>query len=211
MKFLIAVLAVTFCFSTFSQTDAPPVTPAPPAPSDTSTNGTPSTNQPSSEQRKDLKKAHDEIVKVIVQQRSAFTNCARFIQTKDGNRWVQFSDKDYISGLHRIPVVRCPQKFRLAWSDYVQTWERKMEQGMLGKAVDVAELALAAKSGSGKVADDALERMKKLDNAEAWRQVERLALEYDIQFRPMNYDWETFQHLPGGIYRTPALLKTEKK
>jgi type II secretory pathway pseudopilin PulG len=125
---------------------------------------------------------------------SVFRQCAKAVESAmhvkelgRGERQhsvTNFSTREYIAGIRKIPTANCPAKFRLAWLNYVQTYQRAFEDGTLDFAArDLAfktEFLLAVKSTSGAVAKDALGRMDKNNVAEAERRVEMVALEYGV-------------------------------
>ena len=83
----------------------------------------------------------------------------------------------YLMRLQSIDTAGCPQEFRLAWLDYIQTWERKLSGRRA--AEDVLE-ALPALSGDFRDLGDIGKRMAASDTSEAWRHCERVALEFGV-------------------------------
>lgn len=121
-------------------------------------------------------------------------------------------DKDYVSKLKMIKAVDCPKDFRMAWLDYVQAWERRAEAGLHGKlaaegetvAGAAADLHGATKSGADLI-DKAQTKLDGMNTAEAWRQVEKVAMAYDVAVLPLNFrkqpvDMEHFQQQAFGRY-----------
>ena len=86
-----------------------------------------------------------------------------------------FDASVYLKALHEIDTKECPKKFRLAWLDYVQAWDRQMEilpflfEGVLAIKGDLKPLA------EGQIARNTTEK---------WRAVQRMALEYGIDVPP---------------------------
>jgi hypothetical protein len=88
----------------------------------------------------------------------------------------------YVKKLSQIPIQRTPTKFRLAWFDYVCTWERFAGYGAGSLIRDGAQVWAAPVDPSG--LNDISRRWEKMDTTEAWRAVKRTALEFGIDAPP---------------------------
>lgn len=88
--------------------------------------------------------------------------------------------REYVAALGRIPTDGCPDVFRLAWLNYVQTQERA--ENPLYALAATTEGAVSIVKPSPAVLRDALARLDRLNAPEAWRQVEVAALNYGVQF-----------------------------
>ena len=93
---------------------------------------------------------------------------------------IQANAKKYLEGIRKIDATHCPKDFRSVWIDYVQTWERKENQ-TLGQA-GLELMALTTGAHTGNFAYN-IEQSKKRNNADAWLEVERLAVVYGVDTR----------------------------
>lgn len=100
--------------------------------------------------------------------------------SKNGKKASGFIERtQYIEGLHQISTDGCPQNFRLAFLDYVQTWERASKPGAgLGST---GEFAIGAVSKSGNAMQDASKKLAAIDTDEARRRLDMVALEYGVE------------------------------
>jgi hypothetical protein len=90
-----------------------------------------------------------------------------------------FSKREFVVSLERISTTGCPKTFQFAWLDFTQTFERSQEPfAGLGA---VGEYVVSGITPWGTGTKDALQRLDKLNAPEAWRRVQRVALEYDVQ------------------------------
>jgi hypothetical protein len=84
----------------------------------------------------------------------------------------------YVKLLQKITTEDCPQDFRLAWLEYVQTWERNASPA--NGLRKLAELGIGLTTGHLAIAADALRPSPGTDTDEAFRKVQKAALEYGI-------------------------------
>ena len=85
----------------------------------------------------------------------------------------------YITNVDRIKFVDCPDKFRTAWLTFTQTLERA-DNPLYGLAALIEGVVSVVKLSSAGT-QDAMSRLDKLNPSEAFRRVEMVALEYDVQ------------------------------
>lgn len=93
------------------------------------------------------------------------------------NPHTNFVGQTYLRELHKIDTAPCPKEFRLAWLDYVQSWERFSTSDDLGARV---EYAVGAAGRSGEAVTDSMKRLDGFNTTEAFRKVVRVALEFDV-------------------------------
>ncbi len=124
------------------------------------------------------------IVAVFTQANSAHSEARVMLNGRPAllHRQPVFSDKKYLLALEGISTSDCPEPFRLAWLNYLQTAERS-DTPFSGLGA-VGEYALSVVKPSSVGAKDALARLDKINTPEAWMRVETVALEYGVQLLP---------------------------
>jgi hypothetical protein len=124
------------------------------------------------------------ISNVLSQRIAARKKCAH------GQGRLSLNRTEYVAALKTADTAACPSKFRLAWLDYVQTCERANEYSIVDCVWDGAESAgsaMAVPTSPGEAVSgirDRYGRARRRDTNEAWRQCQRVALEYDVVVRP---------------------------
>ena len=115
-------------------------------------------------------------IKSVFEQRSE----ARKASTVDigKKKGVMFDGNAYVNALHKIDASACPKKFQLAWLDYVQAWERN--KAPINDFASKAEFAVGLAFHSTAAVSDSVERIKRGDTDEAFRQIVRVAAQYDV-------------------------------
>lgn len=86
---------------------------------------------------------------------------------------------EFLPGLQSISTEGCPKKFRLAWLDYVHACERAAEYPTLRKLEDVVQSVGSWNNPA--VLKEVEDRASRRDIREAWRQCQRVALEFDVE------------------------------
>jgi hypothetical protein len=119
------------------------------------------------------------IIAVINQAHAANVDARRIINFRNGRSVTNFVVKIYVSEVQKIPTAQCPENFRLAWLNYIQTLERQhVPFSGLGA---VTEFEISAFRGSSSGTKDALARLDKLNVNDAWMNVETAALDNGVQ------------------------------
>jgi hypothetical protein len=83
----------------------------------------------------------------------------------------------YIKLLQSVDTSTCPEDFRLAWLDYIQVWQRKIDVKIL--AVNVADGISLFHGNLGAIGDIA-RRNEASDTLMPWQKCERVALQYGV-------------------------------
>jgi hypothetical protein len=126
------------------------------------------------------------ILHLCAERRLAHTMNARIVI--DHGKVIQFRlyPADYLRAIKAINTDACPRSIQLAWFDYVTAWEdrQRTAQRQAGEAViDIIRLGTPGAVSAG----EDLIKLSENDGgtADAWRKVERAALEmgYDISKR----------------------------
>jgi hypothetical protein len=94
----------------------------------------------------------------------------------------------YSAELGKIDPLTCPPKFRAAWVDYVQSWERKndrvfQQEMQLNKQATKAQLHVGAGIGAAFEHPNlhaAAQQLSKEDSDEAWLSCKRVAMDYGV-------------------------------
>jgi hypothetical protein len=117
------------------------------------------------------------ITTVIIQKERAGLGHARILIDSEKIASVYLHGWQYLAALKKIDTSLCPEKFRLAWSDYVSAWDQKLKQEHA-----TAETLDAVSMWKGTFDDlpATARRMEPYDTDRAWQQCERVALEYGI-------------------------------
>ena len=126
-----------------------------------------------SHQEKDFQEA---ILEVCQQRLIARSNS--FEMGGPGHRFTNLNEQKLVAQLRKIDTAGCPKKFREAWLQYRQAWERKAEYGIGGLIVDGMDGWAATKAPS--VLANVTAGIRQRDSEEPWRTVERAALESGI-------------------------------
>jgi hypothetical protein len=119
------------------------------------------------------------IVAVLNQACAANLNATHVRTMRNGRSITNFSVKDYLAGIETISTAQCPEDFRLAWLNYIQTLQRDRAPFSGLGAITEFEVSTLKTSPSGE--KDALARLDKLNGNEAWMHVETKALDYGVQ------------------------------
>jgi type II secretory pathway pseudopilin PulG len=119
------------------------------------------------------------IITVINQNRQAAINALRITRFNSGRSITNFQSKVYLANVEKISTAQCPNKFRLAWLNYIQTLQR--ENAPFAGLGSLTEFEVSALGRSGNGTKDALDRLDKLNENEAWMRVETAALNYGVQ------------------------------
>jgi hypothetical protein len=121
------------------------------------------------------------IIRVCAERTTAQQRSMKIVRGGFGS-FTNLNLQAYSAALQRIDAGRCPKKFRLAWLDYVHAWERWAGYGLVGMLRDVGELVPAAIAAGGMT--DVSRRWERMNTSEAWRTVERVAVEYGVDLPP---------------------------
>ncbi|HEV2328085.1 MAG TPA: hypothetical protein VGY56_04765 [Verrucomicrobiae bacterium] len=117
------------------------------------------------------------ISNVLVERLAARLNSAHIVIDDGRIVSAQLHNVRYVELLKQIDTAGCPQEFRLAWQDYLQTWERKSNPG--GTAKNVLE-GLPEFHGDVNALTDIAKRMEADDTLISWQKCERVALEFGV-------------------------------
>ncbi len=117
------------------------------------------------------------ITNVLIERIKTRFICMRIVIDNGKLVSAQLRPAQYLRALKTIDTAGCPQTFRLAWLDYVQTWERKL--GNKGVTENLLE-SLPALNGVFLGLNDVAKRVAASDTDEAWRHCERVALECGV-------------------------------
>ena len=90
---------------------------------------------------------------------------------------VQLHPIRYMKLIQQIDTTGCPQDFRLAWLDYVQTWQRRTNPRVITE--NVLE-GLPALHGNFSGLNDIGKRMESDDTLIPWQKCVRVALQYGV-------------------------------
>jgi hypothetical protein len=90
-----------------------------------------------------------------------------------------FQLSEFAKELDHISTAGCPEPFRLAWLDFVQTVER--DSSPFSGLGSLGEYTVSVFRGSSSGMKDALARLDRLDAPEAERRLEIVALNYGVQ------------------------------
>ena len=115
------------------------------------------------------------ISNVLVERLTARLNSAHIVIDDGRIVSAQLHNMRYVKLLKQIDTAGCPQEFRLAWLDYVQTWKRKSNPR------DTAENeleGLPAFHGDVNTLTDIAKRMEPNNTLISWQKCERVALEF---------------------------------
>jgi hypothetical protein len=115
------------------------------------------------------------ISNVLVERLTARLNSAHIVIDDGRIVSAQLHNVRYVKLLKQIDTAGCPQEFRLAWLDYVQTWERKSNPR--GTAENVLE-GLPAFHGDVNALTNIAKRMEADDTLISWQKCERVASEF---------------------------------
>jgi len=88
-----------------------------------------------------------------------------------------FHPARYVKLLKQIDTAGCPQDFRLAWLNYVQTWERRNSPQTASE--NLLNLIPAA-TGNLSGLNDIAKRSEANDTLIPWQKCEQVALEYGV-------------------------------
>jgi hypothetical protein len=119
------------------------------------------------------------IVTVLNQANKARINATHIRILGNARSKANFSLKEYLAGIETISTAQCPENFRLAWLNYIQTLQR--EGAPLSGLGAVTEFEISTLKASPNGTKDALARLDKINGKEAWMNVETTALEYGVQ------------------------------
>lgn len=119
------------------------------------------------------------IIAVLNQAHQVGINASHTRTLSNGRSRTSFSMNEYLAGIEKISTAQCPEKFRLAWLNYIQTLQRGNAPFSGLGAVTEFEVSTLGKSSSG--TKDALARLDRLNGNEAWMHVETAALDYGVQ------------------------------
>jgi hypothetical protein len=109
------------------------------------------------------------------------------------NRRQDIDTRVYIPALQKINPLECPERFRQAWLDYEQAWERRAD-AVLQQQIQLRQLATKVNGSlglgvtGGHVAygsehpnlEHAAEDLAKEDSNEDWLTCKRVAMEYGV-------------------------------
>jgi hypothetical protein len=118
------------------------------------------------------------ISNVLVERLTARLNSAHIVIDDGRIISAQLHNVKYVELLKQIDTAGCPQEFRRAWLDYLQTWERKSNPH--GTAENVLE-GLPAFHGDVNALTDIAKRMEADDTLMSWQKCERVALEFGVE------------------------------
>jgi hypothetical protein len=125
----------------------------------------------------DAKDNGQSISNVLVARLTARLNSAHIVIDDGRIVSAQLHNVRYVKLLKQIDTAGCPQEFRLAWLDYVRTWERKSNPR--GPAENVLG-GLPAFHGDVNALTDIAKRMEADDTLISWQKCERVALEFGV-------------------------------
>jgi hypothetical protein len=117
------------------------------------------------------------IANVLSERHHARLNCMRILIDNGRVVSAHLHFREYLLALRRIGTEGCPQKFRLAWLDYVQSWERRLSGR---RAAENLLESVPALEGDFHGLNDIARRMDASDTDESWRHCERVALEFGV-------------------------------
>jgi hypothetical protein len=115
------------------------------------------------------------ISNVLVERLTARLNSAHIVIDDGRIVSAQLHNGRYVKLIEQIDTTGCPQEFRLAWLNYVQTWERKSNPR--DTAENVLE-SLPAFHGDVNALTDVAKRIEADDTLISWQKCERIALEF---------------------------------
>ena len=95
----------------------------------------------------------------------------------------KFDGHKYLNELVQIDTSFCPKKFESAWLDYIRAVKQAFDQDLLRAELVVGAIGVASKTPF--LAKTVVRPIEATDAVErAWQNVERVALEYNVQFFP---------------------------
>jgi hypothetical protein len=114
---------------------------------------------------------------VLAQKERGGRACARVVIDQERIAGVQLHGRRYLAALREMDIRGCPEKFRLAWADYLAAWERKLNQE---RATEDTLDAVSMWKGGLDDLPATLRCIEPYDTLEAWRQCERAAAECGV-------------------------------
>lgn len=117
------------------------------------------------------------IMTVMIQKEQAGVSHSRILIDSQKIASVYLHGWQYLAALRKIDTKLCPEKFRLAWSDYVSAWDQKLKQEHA--TVETLD-AVSMWKGTFNDLPATSRRIEPYDTEGAWQQCERVALEYGI-------------------------------
>lgn len=140
----------------------------------------------------DVQRAKErEAIEHVFLKRTACLNKASRLIGGPKNRRLQVNQKLYYQLCLEISTDDCPKNFKLAWFDYMTAWGKNQQaQRMLFLdglfAVAATETGLVAIApGALKSAKNHIDEVQHNDPSIAFRPVERIAIEYDLDLKEM--------------------------
>jgi hypothetical protein len=89
----------------------------------------------------------------------------------------------YLKALKKINTSDCPENFRLAWSDYLAAWERKLNHE---KATPDTVDAISMWKGNFADLPATVRCLEPYDTNDAWQNCERIAQAYGVDAAKIN-------------------------
>ncbi len=117
------------------------------------------------------------IATVIVEKERAGLRHARILIEGEKIASVHLHGWRYLAALRKLDTSLCPEKFRLAWSNYISAWDQKLKQE---HATEETLDAVSMWKGTFDDLPATSRRIEPYDTDGAWQQCERVALEYGI-------------------------------
>ncbi len=114
---------------------------------------------------------------VLIEKERAGLSWARILIDNGEIVSVHLHGGQYFAALKKIDVKGCPEKFRLAWFDYIAAWERKRNQE---HATNDTLDAISMWKGEFNDLPAIVQCIEAYDTKEAWQNCERVALEYGV-------------------------------
>ena len=123
------------------------------------------------------------ITTAIIQKERAGLRHARILIESEKIANVYLHGWPYLAVLRKIDTSLCPEKFRLAWSDYVLAWDQKLKQE---HATEETLDAVSIWKGTFDDLPATSRRLEPYDTDGAWQRCERVALEYGVDASKLN-------------------------
>ena len=117
------------------------------------------------------------ISKVLVERLQARLMSAHIVIDNGRLTSFQLHPAVYVKLLQSVDTSSCPEDFRLAWLDYIQVWQRKMDVKIM--AVNLADGISLFQGNLGAISDIA-KRNEANDTLISWQKCERVALQYGV-------------------------------
>ena len=117
------------------------------------------------------------ISKVLVERLQARLMSAHIVIDNGRLTSFQLHPAVYIKLLQSVNTSTCPEDFRLAWLDYIQVWQRKIDVRIM--AVNVVD-GISIFQGNLGAMGDLAKRSEANDTLIPWQKCERVAMQYGV-------------------------------